>query len=173
MPRIHVPAFGSAVLVIALVTVAGAGEPQRGTRHQPRQEQTLVGEGMGPLIPDLVQIGSGTQFFLALADRIALTEDQRQSLSVLAYDFQVYVGRKRADLRVAEAEYQRLLSQDRIDLAQVKNKLSEIKALEAEVEFTGASAMLRAIALLTHEQHLGVLRIAAAERILNAPEAQR
>ena len=138
---------------------AQSPEPPRPADSQ----SAFVGDGMGPLVPALLRVAPPTQFFLALADEISLTEDQRRRITELAYAFEIVVGRRRADLNVAEAEYHRLLTRDRVDMPQVRAKLAEIKAIEADVEFAGTEAVIGAIRVLSHEQHLAVLRRAAAE----------
>ena len=113
------------------------------------------------MVPSLLEIGRQTVFFLAVADRIKMTDDQRAKIIEIAYQFQKLAGEKSGDLAVAQAELHRTLSRDQISLAQVRTKLREIQALQADVEYAGIESLLKVIKLLTHEQHVLIMTLAA------------
>ena len=152
-----------AVAAIALMMIGGATLGQQRRPLQPASQsanQTAsMGKGMALITPGLMEIGVQSKFFLTAADRIKLTDEQRTRLTEIAYQFQKLAGEKKADLGVAEAELQRMLAREQIDLAQVKAKLNQIQLLEADVDYAGIESVLNAIKVLTHEQHLLIITL--------------
>jgi Spy/CpxP family protein refolding chaperone len=148
-----------AVAAVTLVFLAGAAFGQGGRIQAPPAQPANMGKGMGMITPGLMEIGVQTRLFLTIADRIKMTEAQKAQITDIAYQFQKTAGEKKADLAVAEAELQRMLSREQIDLTQVKAKLKEIQSLEADVEYVGIESLLKAIKVLTHEQHLLIMTL--------------
>jgi Spy/CpxP family protein refolding chaperone len=124
---------------------------------------------MSLIAPGLMQIGSETNFFLLIADQIRLTEEQRATLEELVFEFQKYSVQKLADLNVADAELERLLTRDKIDLDAVRAKVKEIEAINTEVKMRRIESLLKAINTLTHEQHLKIVTLV---REIPAPGAR-
>ena len=151
-----------ALAVIALMMIGGTGLAQQIRPQQPANRAANMGKGMALITPGLMEIGVQTKFFLTVADRIKVTDEQRTRLTEVAYQFQKLAGEKKADLGVAEAELQRMLGREQIDLAQVKAKLNQIQLLEADVEYAGIESVLSAIKVLTHEQHLLIVVLVTA-----------
>ena len=131
---------------------------------QPKQEVEL-GRGMSLIAPGLMQAGQETNFFLQLAEQIQLTEQQRAALEEVVYEFQKYSVQKLADLNVGEAELERLLTRETIDLAAVRAKVKEVEAIAAEVKIRKIEALLKAIKVLTHEQHLKVVTLSPSPQV--------
>jgi Spy/CpxP family protein refolding chaperone len=73
------------------------------------------------------------------------------------FEIQKYSLRREVDLDVADAELRRLLSNDRVDLAAVRSKVKEIETIQTEATTKKIEAVLQAIAVLTHDQHLKVM----------------
>lgn len=155
-----------AVVVIALITICAAAFGQQRRPQAPATQPANMGRGMALITPGLMEIGVQTKFFLTVPDRIKLTDEQRTRLSEIAYQFQRLAGDKKADLGAAEAELQRMLAREQIDLAQVKAKLNQTQQLEADVEYAGIESVLKAITVLTHEQHLLIITLVTT----SAPE---
>lgn len=153
--RIRYIALAATILMTIGSTIFG----QQARVQAPPAQPTNMGKGMGMITPGLMEIGMQTKFFLAVADRIKMTDEQKEKITEIAYQFQKLAGEKKADLGVAEAELQRMVSREQIDLSQVKVKLSQIKALESDVEYAGIDSVLKAIKVLTHEQHLLILTL--------------
>lgn len=131
---------------------------------QPKQEVQL-GRGMSLIAPGLMQVGQETNFFLQLAEQIQLTEQQRTALEEIVYEFQKYSVQKLADLNVSEAELERLLTRETIDLAAVRAKVKEVEAIAADVKIRKIEALLKAIKVLTHEQHLKVVTLSPSPQV--------
>jgi Spy/CpxP family protein refolding chaperone len=155
-----------ALLVTAAVIVSGgAAQGQEIRRQAPAIPPASMGKGMGMITPSLIEIGMQTKFFLALGDRIKMTDEQWAQITEIAFQFQRFAQEKKGDLAVAEAELQRMLGRDQIDLAQVKAKLKEILTLQGDVEYAGVESLLKAIKALTHEQHLLIMTIATTPEL--------
>lgn len=132
----------------------------------PAKREVQLGRGMSLIAPGLMQVGLETNFFLRIADQIQLTEKQQSTLAEIAYEVQKYSVQRLADLDVADAELQRLLTRDNIDLDAVRAKVREAEEIETGVKIQRVEALLKAINTLTHEQHL---KIVALSREASAP----
>lgn len=155
------------VLILALGSSLTFAQ-QKPRSETPKQE-TQLGRGMSLIVPGLMEVGVETNFFLQLADQLQLTEKQRSALEEIAYEAQKDVVQRRADLDVADAELQRLLTRDNINLDAVRAKVKESEAIIADVKIHKIEAVLKAINTLTHDQHL---KIVTLSRELLAPKAR-
>ncbi|MFY9314559.1 MAG: hypothetical protein WAO95_03250 [Burkholderiales bacterium] len=154
--------LGPAVLVATAAALhAGAALGQEMRRNAPAIRGAPASGGMGMITLSLLEIGRQTAFFLAVGDRIKMTDEQRAQIVEIAFQFQKLAGERSGDLGVAQAELQRILTRDQINLAQVKVKLREIQALQADMEYAAIESLLKVIRLLTHEQHVLAMAIAA------------
>jgi Spy/CpxP family protein refolding chaperone len=81
----------------------------------------------------------------------------RAALEAIAYEFQKYNFQRLADLHVAEAELERLLTRDSIDLDAVRAKIRDAEAIGAGIKIRQIESLLKAVNTLTHEQHLKVV----------------
>ena len=144
-----------AVLMLASVTTIAQQKPHSETKKQ----EVQLGRGMSLIAPGLIQIGEETNFFLQLADQIRLTEKQRATLEEIVYEFQRYSIQRMADVNVGDAELERLLTRDSIDLDAVRAKIKEIEAVTADVKIRKIESILKAVNTLTHEQHLKIVTV--------------
>lgn len=147
-------------VAIALTLLSGIALGQEARRQGGPIQPASMGKGMGMMNPSLLEIGMQTKFFLAVGDRIKMTDEQRNQIIEIAFQFQKLAQEKKGDLGVAEAELQRMLGRDQIELAQVRTKLKEIQSLQADVEYAGIESLLKAIKVLTHDQHLLIITLA-------------
>ena len=148
------------ILVLALVTLSSVltFAQQKPPDGRPKQEVQL-GRGMSLIAPGLMQLGLETNFFLRLADQLQLADKQRAALEEIVYDYQKYSVQKLADRDVADAELQRLLTRDNIDLDAVRAKVREAEAISTDVKIRMIEAVLKAVTTLTHEQHLKAITL--------------
>ena len=161
------------LLTILALSNSFAFAQQKG-RGEARKEEVQLGRGMSLIAPGLMQVGLETNFFLLLADQLQLTEKQRPALEEIAYEAEKYGVQRMADLDVADAELQRLLTRDSIDLDAVGAKVKESEVIVSEVKIRKIEAVLKAINTLTHEQHLKIVmlsREAPAPKL--RPQAER
>jgi hypothetical protein len=148
-----------AIFVVLTTLVLGVctQAPAQRIRGIPLERKFDVGRGMSSINADLMQIAAQTDFFLRFAREINLTSEQRKKLEEMYFEIQKYSLRREVDLDVADAELRRLVSNDRVDLAAVRSKVKEIEAIQTEATIKKIEAVLQAIAVLTHDQHLKVM----------------
>lgn len=149
--------------IILLLTILALGNAvafaQQKGRGEARKQEIQLGAGMSLIAPGLIQIGSETNLFLTLAEQLGLTNDQRIALEKIAWDFQRFSVQRIADLNVAEAEIERLLTRENIDLDAVRVKIREAESIATDVKIRKVEALLKAISTLTHEQHLKIVTL--------------
>jgi Spy/CpxP family protein refolding chaperone len=150
--------FGAVLTLFALLLI-GAITPVAAQRIRgiPLERKYDVGRGMGSINADLMQIAAQSDLFLRFAREINLTGEQRKKLEEMYFEIQKYSLRREVDLDVADAELRRLVSSDRVDLAAVRSKVKEIETIQTEATMKKIEAVLQAIAVLTHDQHLKVM----------------
>lgn len=149
-------------VLTALISVVDAQQaPQSPPR--PRKPVNILpqrfdaGKGMGSINTDLMQLAAEGALFLQFSGQIGLTAEQQKKLEEMYLDAQTFSVRRQADLDVVEAELRRLLSNDQVDLAAVRLKVKEVEALRAEETLRSIETVLKAISMLSHEQHIKVL----------------
>ena len=153
--NVRMVAVSTVILIAASAAIVFGQQPNK----EPRQEVRL-GSGMSVFAPGLMEIGAKTNLFLALADKIPLTEQQKKKLEDLVFEVQMYSFQKDADLDVADAEMKRLLTRDNIDLVAVRAKMKEFEDTRIEADMKKIETLLKAIGLLTHEQHTKIILLA-------------
>ena len=164
----------AAVVLSLLATVASAPAlGQQGSRGTVRREQIELGRGMSLVTPNLFEVAVRTNMFLDLADRVGMTDEQRKQLEALLYDFQQYSVQKQADYDVADAELIRLVTRDTVDFDAVKAKVREIEALNSDVNIKKFESLLKAVRVLTHEQHMKIITIARTLQPQRRPDEER
>ena len=151
-------------LTLAAVALLGAltATPafgRQGRTGKTGREQIELGRGMSLVAPNLIEIGMRTNMFLLLADRVQMTAEQKSKLEEIMFDFQRFATQKQADYDVADAELTRLLTRDTVDMGEVRAKVRDIEALNADLNVRKYEALLKAIGVLTHEQHLKVVAL--------------
>ncbi|MGE0883413.1 MAG: Spy/CpxP family protein refolding chaperone [Blastocatellales bacterium] len=147
------PVLVFAILLLGSVSAFAQHKPS----GEPPKQEVQLGRGMSLIAPGLMQVGMETNFFLRLADQLQLADKQRAALEEVAYEYQKYSVQRLADRDVADAELQRLLTRDNIDLDAVRAKVREAEAITTDVKLRMIEAVLKAVTTLTHEQHLKVM----------------
>ena len=170
--RISAKWLAASVAAFVLLSGAAASAQQRSRGQTPRQEIQL-GRGMSLVAPGLMEVGARTTFFLQIADRINLTEEQKNKLEELVYDFRKYGLQREADLDVVDAEFRRLLTRDQVDLDAVRAKVREMEAIRTDVDMRRIEALLKAINTLTHQQHLKIMTLVQDAEKSEAQQQQR
>lgn len=169
--------IGRGVLVAALVaagfSTARAQQAERAAKSDAPGQQIELGRGMSLVAPNLIEIAVRTNFFLDLADRVQMTDEQRSKLEGILYDFQQYSVEKQADYDVAQAELMRLVTRDTVNFDAVKAKVREIEALNSDVNVKKFESLLKAVRVLTHEQHMKIVTLARTLPQPRRPEAER
>lgn len=145
---------------VAIIPLSSATTPAQQPSSQPAVQEVQLGSGMSVITPGLMEIGSRTKLFLVFADKVPLTVDQQRKLEGLFFEVQMFSVQREADLDVADAELKRLLTRDTIDLGAVRAKMREIESIRLETDMKRIETLLRAIGVLSHEQHMKIILIA-------------
>lgn len=143
------------LLAVALLAFAGAAA--LAPAAEPERKWPAGAALMSTLTPGLLQTAEETVFFLRIGADLALGESQHAALLQIAYEFEKQRLQKIADMNVADAELDRLLTRDAIDLEAVRAKVRESAAIAAAMKMVQIESLLRAVKILTHEQHLKVI----------------
>lgn len=144
------------LLFILLVLASASILAQQNPAAESPKQAVQVDRGMSLITPRLMQVGQDSNFFLRLAEQIQLTDTQRTALEQIAYAFHSYKGQKLADLNVNDAEVERLLKRDSIDLEAVRTKIREGALISAEIKMRTIEGLLEAVNTLTHQQHVKI-----------------
>ena len=164
------------VVAVLALFAAFTGVPargQQGPRGEARREQIELGRGMSMVAPNLIEVAVRTNLFLQLADRVQMTDEQKGKLEEIMFEFQRYAVQKQADYDVADAELMRLLTRDTVDMGAVRAKVKEIEALNADLNIRKYESLLKAIGVLTHEQHLKVVALSRTLPREKQPDSER
>ncbi|MBC8231602.1 periplasmic heavy metal sensor [bacterium] len=109
-----------------------------------------------PIQMSMMQMMMGRMFthqmLLPLADELRLNKEQVTSIQKIALDLQKEIIRKNAELSIAEIELNALLSQDKIDLKQTREKIQQLATLSGELRIAQIKAFIEAKEVLTDEQ---------------------
>ena len=165
--NLRMAAASLAILIAATTATVFAQQPNREQRQEVR-----LGSGMSILAPGLMEIGAKTNLFLALAEKIPVTAEQRKKLEDLVFGSQMDSFQRETDLDVADAELKRLLTRDNIDLGAVRAKMKEIEGIRGDADMKKIETLLQAISLLTHEQHTRIILLAREPEELSKPRQQ-
>jgi Spy/CpxP family protein refolding chaperone len=136
----------SLILIFAILLLGGNSAFAQNKPHgEPPKQEVQLGRGMSLIAPGLMQVGVETNFFLRLADQLQLADKQRVALEEIAFEYQKYSVQRLADRDVADAELQRLLTRDNIDLDAVRAKVREAEAITTDVKIRMIEALLTAV----------------------------
>lgn len=145
-------------LLVFYAAIASLGNAN--VQAQQADTNVQLGRGMSVLAPGLMEIGAKTNLFLSLGDKIPLTTEQTKKLQDLLFEIQMYTFQKESDLDVLDAEMKRLMTRDSIDLNAVRAKMKEFEEIRVEASMKKIETLLKAINLLTHEQHTRIILLA-------------
>jgi Spy/CpxP family protein refolding chaperone len=90
--------------------------------------------------------------YLKCADALELTQKQMGDLKAICTAAKKAMIRKQADIKVAQAELHEIMSEDVLDFAKAKAKISEIADLKASVQTDRLANIQKAQRILTAEQ---------------------
>jgi hypothetical protein len=106
------------------------------------------------LVPTLVAVG-WEDFFLDIRANLGLSEQQTQRLYSIRHSFVVDSDRLENEVRTVQLDLYSKLESDRVDLAALGPDLKKIADLKAAMSTAHFKAVLEAIRVLDHRQHLG------------------
>jgi len=169
--------IATAVIVVAVGPAfwLSAQEPPS---VRPEQRVVSTMPGMRSLVPTLVVTG-WMEFFLDLRQPMGLTDDQTRQLSLIRQSYLAFLQQKGAKLSRVELNLYQDMASDIVTSEKLGEDIQAIAQLKASIAEAHFTAVLEAINVLNHRQHLGAnkwlkLRLRAAlrrkpgERELNA-----
>jgi len=91
-------------------------------------------------------------YMMSYADKLQLTQDQKDKISSMMVTLKKDMIRKNADLEIAKVDLEELVMNDEPDLTAIGNQLKNVANMEADIKLTHIKAMVDMKAVLTKEQ---------------------
>ena len=157
------------VTVVAILASPAFGlSAQEPLSAKPEPPEVTTMSGMRSLVPTLVVTG-WMDFFLDLRQPMDLTDEQTRQLSLIRQSYLAFLQQKGAKLSRAELSLYQDMTSDVVTSEKLGNDLEAIAKLKASIAEAHFTAVLEAINVLNHRQHLGAnkwlkLRLKAALR---------
>ncbi len=110
--------------------------------------------GMSSLVPSLVAAGWG-DFFLDLRRSLGMSDEQAQRLYLIRQTYLASSQGPEKELRQAQLSLYHNLESDPVSYTKIESDLKRISELKASISAAHFRAILEAINVLDHRQHLG------------------
>ena len=110
--------------------------------------------GMSSLVPSLVAAG-WDDFFLDLRQSLGMSDEQAQRLYLIRQTYLASSQGLEEDLRQAHLSLYHNLESDAVGYTKIEKDLKKIAELKASISVAHFRAILEAIDVLDHRQHLG------------------
>lgn len=94
----------------------------------------------------------GVFLMLRHADRLGLSDEQRNQLDDIRRKYSKDIIRLNADSKIAEIDLEALLRESEVNLSQVKEALKKVESAETQIRYLRIEALLEAKKILTNEQ---------------------
>jgi Spy/CpxP family protein refolding chaperone len=157
------------IAVLTLTTMALAQDPGPGPMPGPMARHMGPGpDGMGPM-PPLRGFGGSWWKNSAVAEKLKLTDQQKQQLEKTFLDYRLKLVDLRADVQREELKLQPLMDADQLNETQISSQLDALLAARMKLEKTNAMMYVSMRKVLTAEQWKE-LRSMRAERFRTARE---
>jgi len=135
------------------VAFSGWAQPQNESSPAGQNSSDLViMSGMRSLVPSLLALG-WDDFFLASRNDIHLSASQIQDLIALRLDFQLAQQALEERLTGAKLALYETLNRDQVSMRDVEARAREVCRINTDMVALRFRSLLRAINVLTHEQH--------------------
>lgn len=139
--------------LLPVYTAGQQTKPQHQAPVDPDWRHARTMTGMRSVVPNLIAVG-WDDFFLSRADQIGLTVGQGQELYHLALAFLASTQDLNERIQDAERELYDKMDQDRVSLREIEDQARWIGSLRAELVVLRLQYLIRAVNVLTHEQHM-------------------
>jgi len=147
------------VLVLALAVAMAAAQPGPAMGDESaapigmgRQMGGGPGFGMGHFVGVGMRGRMGAAMFLQLADKLELTDQQRDQLKKMQEDFQLHQVDGRANLEKAEIKLRSLMSDEKSSEKEVLAGIDEVAALRADLAKARFTHLRQCRSVLTDKQ---------------------
>jgi Spy/CpxP family protein refolding chaperone len=155
-----------AMVLAGLLAVAGIVIAQEMKEKEEVNQPPAMGRGMGRMTGRpgmMMRMGRGPMMrhggmpgrmdmLGRLADRLDLSEEQRDEIKDVLTAHQKDMIQQKADRELAEVELRELVQSDDPDLDAIEEQIKEIANLEAQTRYSQIKAMVDARSVLTDEQ---------------------
>ncbi len=116
--------------------------------------EVAIMPGMSLLVPSLVAAGWGN-FFLDLRQSLGMSDQQAQRLYLIRQTYLASSQGLEKEVRQAQLSLYHNLESDPVSYTKIENDLKRIAELKASISAAHFRAILEAINVLDHRQHLG------------------
>ena len=154
------------MVLAGLLAVAGIVIAQEMKEKEETAQPPAMGRGMGRMTGRpgmMMRMGRGPMMRRGgmpgrmdmlgrLADRLDLSEEQRDEIKDVLTTHQKYMIQQKADRELAEVELRELVQSDDPDLDAIEEQIKEIANLEAGMRYSQIKAMVDARSVLTDDQ---------------------
>jgi Spy/CpxP family protein refolding chaperone len=152
--------------LVGLLAVAGIVIAQEMKEKEEAAQTPATGRGMGRMMERpgmMMRVGRGPMMqpgrmlgrmdmLGRLADKLDLSEEQRDEIKDVLTAHQKYMIQQKADRELAEVELRELTMKDDPDLNAIEEQVKKIANLEAGMRYSQIKAMVDAKSVLTDEQ---------------------
>lgn len=149
--------------------VAGQEKAKENTQDLSRTHHEVTMNNMRAMVPSLVALG-WDDFFLTKTRQIELTSVQEEALFFLGLEFLASAGEMDRRIEEAELELHDLLDRDQVLMRDIEFQARWVGSLRGEMAVLRLRYLIRAINVLTHEQHM---KLAASLKLRNPSRAPR
>lgn len=146
-----------AVLLVAvsLPQVAAGQEEKENAQNTSKALHEVTMDKMRSVVPSLFALG-WDDFFLTRAQQISLTSPQEEKLGLLRLEFLATSAELEQRIQEAELELFNLLDRDQVLLRDIEFQARWVGSLRSEMVVLRLRYLLRAINVLSHEQHVNL-----------------
>jgi Spy/CpxP family protein refolding chaperone len=106
---------------------------------------------------------------MAYADKLQLTQDQRDKIDVIIVTQKKDMIKKNADREIAQVDLNELIKKDDPDLMAINDQLKKIASMEADIKFAQIKVGVDTKSVLTKEQKDSLKMIMEHERATGMP----
>lgn len=132
---------------------AGQEKAKDNSQELPGAHHEVSMNNMRSMVPSLVALG-WDDFFLTKAQQIGLTSAQEEKLGLLGLEFLAASAELEQRIQEAELELHNLLDRDQVLLPDIEFQARWVGSLRSEMVVLRLRYLLRAINVLSHEQHV-------------------
>lgn len=94
----------------------------------------------------------GAEFYLKFEDKLDLSENQVKELKSIKDDYKKNVIKKKAELKTLMVDFKAMVSEDDIDLKEVKSMIGKISDVKEALMYRGFEASVKAKEVLNSKQ---------------------
>lgn len=141
------------LFAMSLPQIASGQQEKENAQNTSRAHHEVTMDKMGSVVPGLVALG-WDDFFLTKTRQVELTSAQEEKLFFLGIEFLASAGELDRRIQEAELELYDKLAADQVQARDIEFQARWVGSLRGEMVVLRLKYLLRAVNVLTHEQHL-------------------